>query len=79
MHVTLEDHWNFSGQSRRRTLQPPYRSFNLVAARSTVRPWLVALLLFFIAEDDGFWNMGKRGVFTVAAQPSPMVGDSQSR
>ena len=40
---------------------------------------VTALLLFSIADDDGFWNMGKRGVFTVAAQPSAMVGDSPSR
>ena len=63
----------------RGTLPLPYRSFNLAAVRSTVRPSLMALLLFSIADDDGFWNMGKRGVFTVAAQPSAMVGDSPSR
>ena len=36
-------------------------------------------VVVFIADDDGFWNRGKRGVFTMAAQPSHMVGDSQSR
>ena len=49
-------------------LPAPYRSFNLAVARSTVCPWLVALLLlFFTADDDGFWNIGRRGVFTMLA------------
>ena len=29
--------------------------------------------------DDGFWNMGRRGVFTMLAQLSPIAGDSPSR
>ena len=60
-------------------LPPPYRSFNLAVARSTVCPWLVALLLLFTADDDGFRNIGKRGVFTMLAQLTPIAGDSPSR
>ena len=53
---------------------------NLAVARSTVCPWLVALLLLlFTADDDGFWDMGRRGMFTMLAQLSPMAGDRLSR
>ena len=62
-----------------RNAAPPYRPLNLAAARSTVWPRLMALLLFATADDDSFWNMGKRGVFTMLALLSPIVGDSSSR
>ena len=79
VHVTLRVRRNFLGPSRRGTLPVPYRSSNLAVARSTVCPWLVALLLLFTADDDGFWNIGRRGVFTMLAQLSSIVGDSPSR
>ena len=63
----LEDRRNFSGPSRHGMLSPPYRLFNLAVVRSTVWPWLVALLLFIMADDDGFRNMCRRGVFTMVA------------
>ena len=57
----------------------PYRSFNLAVARSTLCPWLVALLLLlFTAGEDGFWNIGRGGVFIMLAQPSPIAGDRPS-
>ena len=67
---------NFSGPSRRRTLPVPYRSFNLTVAGSTVCPWLVVLLLLFTADDDGFWNIGRRGVFTMLAQLTPIAREA---
>ena len=59
----LEDRRNFSGPSRRGMLSPPYRPFNLAAAKSTVWPRFVALLLLFTADSNDFWNIGRRGVF----------------
>ena len=45
---------------------------------STVCSWLVAfLLLLFTVEDDGFWNIGRRGVFTMLAQLSLIAGISR--
>ena len=55
----LEDRQNFSEPSRCGTLPPPYRLFNLAAARSSVRRWLVALLFLFFssrtATVSGTW------------------------
>ena len=79
VHVTLRVRRNFLGPLRRGTLLVPYRSSNLAVARSTVCPWLVVLLLLFTTDDDGFWNIGRRGVFTMLAQLTPIVGDSPSR
>ena len=79
VHVALRGPAELSGPSRRRTLPAPYRSFILATARSTVCSWLVALLLLlFTAEDDGFWNIGRRGVFTMHVQLSPIAGDRPS-
>ena len=51
---------------------------SLAVARSTVCPWLVALLLLlFTADDDGFWNIGRGGVFTMLIQLSPIAGDDR--
>ena len=81
VHVALRGPAELSGPSRRRTLPAPYRSFILATARSTFCPWLVALLLLllFTADDDGFWNIGRRGVFTMLAQLSLIAGDRPSR
>ena len=39
---------------------------------------MALLLLLFTADDDGFLNICKRGVFTMLAQPSPIAGDRPS-
>ena len=60
-----EDERNFSGPSRSGSLPASYRSFNLAVARSTVCLWLVPLLLLSAtADDDCFWNMSRRCMFT---------------
>jgi hypothetical protein len=64
--VHVKDRGNFSELSRRETLPPPSKSFNLAAVRSVVWPWLVEVLF---AVDD-FRNMGKSGVFTMIARLS---------
>ena len=36
-------------------------------------------MLLLIADDDGFWNIGRRGVFIILSQLSPIAGDSPQR
>ena len=33
----------------------------------------------YCCYDDGFWNMGRRGVFNMLTQLSPIAGDSPPR
>ena len=79
MHVALGGPTELLGSVEVWNVAPQYRSFNLAAARTTVFPWFVALLLLFTADGDGFWNMGGRGEFTMLVQLSPIAGDSRSR
>ena len=36
-------------------------------------------MLFLIADDEGFWKLGRRGVFIMLSQLSPIAGDSPQR
>ena len=79
MHVALRGSAELLGSVQARNVAPAIRIANLAAVRSTVCPWHVALLLFPTADDDGSLNMGKRSVFTMLAQLSPIAGNSRSR
>ena len=81
MHVAFRGPAELLGTVEVRNFAPTVQVVQFGSCE-VVRPPMargVVVLVFFIADGNGFWNMGKRGVFTMAAQPLPIVGDGPLR
>ena len=62
VHVALRGPAEFLGAVEARNVAPAVQVVQFGGCEVDSLPWLVALLLFFTVDDDGFWNIGRRGV-----------------
>ena len=78
VHVARRGPTELLGAVDEKNAAPAVHVFQFGSCEVDFLPWLVALLLF-TEDHDGFCSIGRRRMFTMLAQLSPIAGDRPSR